>query len=225
MELQLATRPQRSAQALGQKQKVFANFFNLQFNSPDIKGIQKYHVKFTPEVPDNSGKLKKAILRKCRDAIKEKLQFHLFWGNCLFSYVQAEPFSLQAEEEAVNYAVEFIWVQTMEPTDKDHLGFLKIFFNTMMRCLRFECIGPKSFNPKAAKKLPEHNIQVWPGFDPRLIMKENGVMLNIDVCFKVLRNDSALTHLNKLKEEAERKGGDWLKNLQEDIQGLTVVTR
>jgi len=101
----------------------------------------------------------------------------------------------------------------MEPTDKDHLGFLKIFFNAMMRSLRFETIGPKSFNPQQAKKLPAHNIQVWPGFDPRLIMKEHGVMLNIDVCFKVLRNDSALTYLYKLKDEAEKKGGDWQKNL------------
>jgi len=87
MELQLATRPQRSAQAVGKSQKVFSNFFNLKFNSPDIKGIQKYHVKFTPEVPDNSGALKKAILRKIRDQIKEKTEFYIFWGNCLFSYV------------------------------------------------------------------------------------------------------------------------------------------
>jgi hypothetical protein len=221
----IATRPQRSAKALGKSQKVFSNYFNLKFNSPDIKGIQKYHLKFTPEVPDNSAALKKAIIRKVRDQIKEKLKFYIFWGSNIFSYYAVDPFTLQAEEEGVNYSAEFTWVQTMEATDKDHMGFLKIFFNSMMRSLRFETIGPKSFNPKNAKKLPAHNIAVWPGFDARLIMKEQGVLLNIDVAFKVLRNDSALTYLNKLKEDAERKGGDWQKSVQESVSGMTIVTR
>lgn len=29
----------------------------------------------------------------------------------------------------------------MEKTDRDHMNFLKIFFNSMMRSLRFEQIG------------------------------------------------------------------------------------
>jgi len=60
----------------------------------------------------------------------------------------------------------------MEKTDKDHLNFLKIFFNSMMRSLKFETIGQKSFNQANAHSLDAHNIKVWPGFDSRLIMKE-----------------------------------------------------
>jgi hypothetical protein len=60
----------------------------------------------------------------------------------------------------------------MEPTDKDHLNFLKIFFNSLMRSLKFETIGRKSFNSKKAHSLDAHKIKVWPGFDARLIMKE-----------------------------------------------------
>lgn len=225
MESAIATRPQRTGKSLARPAKVFSNFFSLKFKSPDIKGIQKYHVKFTPEIPDNSMKLKKTVLSKVRDQIKEKIDFYIFWGNCIFSYKSVDPFTLSAEEEGVTYAAEITWVQTMEPTDKDHMGFLKIFFNSMMRSLRFETIGPKSFNPKNAKKLPAHNISVWPGFDARLIMKEQGVLLNIDVAFKVLRNDSALGYINKLKEDAERKGGDWQKTVQETVAGMTIVTR
>jgi aubergine-like protein len=225
VESAIATRPQRASQALGVPVKVFSNYFNLKFKSPDIKGIQKYHLKFTPEIPDNSLQLKKTLLRKVRDQVKEKLAFYIFWGNCIFSYKAVDPLTLNAEEEGVNYAIEITWVQTMEATDKDHMGFLKIFFNSMMRSLRFETIGPKSFNPKNAKKLPAHNIAVWPGFDARLIMKEQGVLLNIDVAFKVLRNDSALGYLNKLKEDAERRGGDWQKSVQDTVAGMTVVTR
>ena len=73
----------------------------------------------------------------------------------------------------------------MEATDKDHMNFLKIFFNSMMRSLRFETIGPKSFNPKKAHSLDAYNVKVWPGFDARMIMKERGALLNVEVAFKV----------------------------------------
>jgi hypothetical protein len=48
--------------------------------------------------------------------------------------------------------------------------------------------------------LPAHNIRVWPGFDSRLIMKESGVLLNIDVCFKVVRTDTCLQYMTDLRK-------------------------
>jgi hypothetical protein len=113
----------------------------------------------------------------------------------------------------------------MEPTDKDHLNFLKIFFNSLMRGLRFETIGRKSFNSAKAHSLDAHKIKVWPGFDARLIMKESGVLLNIDVCFKVVRQDTVLAYMNELRTRIEQKGGDWKEELQEALKGTTVVTR
>ena len=50
-----------------------------------------------------------------------------------------------------------------------------------------------------------HNIKVWPGFDSRLTMKETGVLLNIDVCFKVVRTDNCLNYLNDLRDKAEQR--------------------
>ena len=89
------------------------------------------------------------------------------------------------------------------------MNFLKVFFNSMMRGLKFETIGRKSFNSAKAHCLQAHKIKVWPGFDARLIMKEGGVLLNIDVCFKVVRQDTALDYLNELRTKFESRGGDW----------------
>lgn len=91
----------------------------------------------------------------------------------------------------------------MEKTDRDHMNFLKIFFNSMMRSLKFETIGQKSFNQANAHSIDAHNIKVWPGFDARLIMKEHGALLNIDVAFKVVRTDSVLNYMNDLRDKAE----------------------
>jgi len=113
----------------------------------------------------------------------------------------------------------------MEPTDRDHLNFLKIFFNSLMRGLRFETIGRKSFNSAKAHCLDAHKIKVWPGFDARLIMKEQGVLLNIDVCFKVVRQDTVLDYIRELRSKLEQRGGDWQEELKEQLKGTTVVTR
>jgi len=115
----------------------------------------------------------------------------------------------------------------MEATDRDHLTFLKIFFNSMMRSLRFETIGPKSFNSARAQSLAAHNIKVWPGFDARMIMKERGALLNVDVAFKVVRTDSVLNYMSELREKASRGrgGGDWQEAVQQGLTGATVVTR
>ena len=96
----------------------------------------------------------------------------------------------------------------MEKTDRDHMNFLKIFFNSMMRSLKFETIGQKSFNSANAHKIAAHNLSVWPGFDSRLTMKESGVLLNIDVCFKVIRTDTALASMGEIRRKAEERGGD-----------------
>jgi aubergine-like protein len=119
------------------------------------------------------------------------------------------------------------WFDLLNPLDRDHLVFLKIFFNSMMRGLRFETIGPKSFNSAKAHSLDAHNIKVWPGFDARILMKEAGALLNVDVAFKVVRTDSVLNYISELREKAEsgRGGGDWKEAIETALVGATVVTK
>lgn len=189
---------------------MFSNYFQIEFDQPSIQGVNKYTCKFEPELPENSRKMRTAIVKTVKDKIKEKLDFFIEYGNCIYSLqkVQDVP-KYETEYESVKYTIYIDWVQLMEPTDKDHLNFLKIFFNTMMRGLRFETIGRKSFNSAKAHSLAAHKIKVWPGFDARLIMKEQGVLLNIEVCFKVVRQDTVLDYLKELRGKLEQRGGDW----------------
>ena len=41
---------------------------------------------------------------------------------------------------------------------------------------------------------------MWPGFDARVIMKEKGALLNVDVAFKVIRTESVLEYMNNLRD-------------------------
>jgi hypothetical protein len=203
-------RPQRDPKAAGKQLKLFSNYFQIEFDQKDIQGVNKYTVKFEPEIPDNSKDLRKKVLKTVRDKIKEKLEFFIDWGLCIFSLRKcAELPVMEGVHDEVAYKVTVEWVQIMEHTDRDHLTFLKIFFNSMMRGLKFEQIGPKSFNPACAHSLDAHNVKVWPGFDARLLMKERGALLNVDVAFRVVRSDTALNYISQLRDKAQEKGGDW----------------
>jgi len=132
-------KPARDPKATGKALKLYSNYFKIEFDEKDIKGVNKYTVKFEPEIPDNSKAMRKAVLKLVRDKVKEKLDFFIDWGLCLYSLRKvAELPEYEAEHEGTKYKVKIEWVQMMEATDRDHLQFLKIFFNSMMRGLKFE---------------------------------------------------------------------------------------
>lgn len=83
--------------------------------------------------------MRNAVLKKVKDKIKEKLEFYIDWGTNLYSLRKVADLPLMtSEHDGTTYKVMIEWVQLMESTDKDHLNFLKIFFNSMMRSLKFE---------------------------------------------------------------------------------------
>jgi len=132
-------RPARDAKASGKALKLYSNYFQIDFDQENIQGVNKYTVKFDPEIPDNSKQLRKDVLKSVRDKIKEKLEFYIDWGTCVYSLRKAADLPVfDAEFESTKYKVTIEWVQIMESTDRDHMNFLKIFFNSMMRGLKFE---------------------------------------------------------------------------------------
>jgi hypothetical protein len=61
--------------------------------------------------------------------------------------------------------------------------------------------------------------------DARMIMKEKGALLNVDVAFRCVRTDSLLDYMNQVRDKAEQKGKDWQEALKDAIENSTVVTR
>ena len=104
-------KPARGNGAQGKQLKLYSNYFQIDFDSADIKGINKYTCKIEPEVPDNSKKVRKDILKKCRDKIKEKLEFYIDWGLCVYSLRKVADLPVyEAEYEGTKYKVTLEWV-------------------------------------------------------------------------------------------------------------------
>merc|ERR1711959_223805 len=78
-------KPARDPKAPGRQLKMFSNYFQIEFDQKEIKGVNKYTCKFEPEIPDNAKDMRKQVLRGVRDKVKEKLEFFIDWGTCIYS--------------------------------------------------------------------------------------------------------------------------------------------
>ena len=58
--------------------------------------------------------------------------------------------------DEVEYQIDISWVQCIAEADNDMLVFLKVFFNSMLKKIRFKQIGRNHFNPSQATQIPHH---------------------------------------------------------------------
>ena len=124
-------------------------------------------------------------------------------GGCLYSLENSQEIPNQITEyDGVSYTIEISWVQHIGEADNDRLIFYKIFFNSLLKKIRYKQIGRNFFNPNQSKTLSQYNIEVWPGFSSSLQMLEKGVLLNVDICHKVIRTDTVLDLINDIKNRS-----------------------
>eukprot|EP00347_Sterkiella_histriomuscorum_P022394 403330644 len=222
MELQLAKRPSQSSLAVGKKVNLMTNYYRFNFTNPKKNQIFKYAVKFSPELPDNSNKVRSKIVNKIRKDLHEYLGFFIFMGGCVYSLENCQDIpQFKSEFEEQPYVLDFIWVQHIGETDNDKLIFYKIFFNSLLKKIRYKQIGRNFFNPNQSKVLAQYNLEIWPGFASSLQMLQNGILLNMDICHKVIRTDTVLDFINDIKNKAR---GDPREEIKKALQGTTVMT-
>jgi hypothetical protein len=113
--------------------------------------VFKYTVKFDPEIPDNSARMRKKLIGINRAILKEKyLSFFIFLGGtCIYSLENCPDIpELEAEVDGVTYKIQIEWVQCITMKDSgDMTAFLKTFFNSLLRHIKFKQIGRSYFNP------------------------------------------------------------------------------
>jgi hypothetical protein len=104
-------KPTRTPKSEGKALKLYSNYFSIDFSEKETLGVNKYTVKFEPEIPDNARAMRKEVLKLCRDKIKEELEFYIDWGLCVFSLKKvAELPVYEAEHEGQKYTVKIDWV-------------------------------------------------------------------------------------------------------------------
>lgn len=95
------------------KVHLLANYYAFKFTNPQRNNVFKYTVKFEPELPDNSDRMRKKLVNTNRAIIKEKyLGFFIYLGaTCIYSLENCPQIpQLSAEIDSVEYKINIEWV-------------------------------------------------------------------------------------------------------------------
>lgn len=75
---------------------------------------------------------------------------------------------------------------------RDCMHLYNVLFNRIFNRLNYTRIGKKNFDPSLPKLIPQHKLEVWPGYVNAVEEQEGGIMLCLDVSHRVLCQQTVL---------------------------------
>ena len=199
--------------------KVKSNYFQFNCNTT----IFKYKVVTVPQVPLTQVGLLNKILSKLADKLFNILNPYQPINFTIYSPTQSDGATLTTIHENINYTINLIPSGILEVSEKEResLAFMGRFFKILQSNLKLKQVGRKYFDDKIPEDFQQWKLTVWPGFQTSLNQYKNHILLNVDSCFKVLRQTTMYEHI---KELMVRFRGNQ-ERIKEETIGMIVMTR
>jgi len=217
-----ATRPEHITDKRGTSGTsidVISNFVVLR-NRPDC-AIFQYNVSYSPQV--DSRRRRVGMLAE-QEALVGKVR--AFDGMILYL-----PHRLPQDVTTVLTTTDNGQTQvtmTITLTNEVHanspvcLQLFNILFRRILSKLEMKQIGRHYYSPKMPVKVPQHKLELWPGFITSILQYERNVMLCADISHKILRTDTVWDFLNELYTRAR---GNFHDLATRNLVGEIVLTR
>ncbi|XP_059049511.1 piwi-like protein Siwi isoform X2 [Achroia grisella] len=216
----LRTRPttvQSKKGSTGTPLDLLANYFTVQ-TTPQWS-LYQYHVDVSPE--EDSTVVRKGLLR----VHQKTLGGYLFDGMVLYTVkkLHPDPLELYSDRKTDGERMRILIKLTcaVSPGDYHYIQIFNIIIRKCYNLLQLQLVGRDFFDPIAKIDIPEHKLQIWPGYKTTINQYEDRLLMVTEITHKVLRMDTVLQMLN---EYAATKGNYFKKNFLEDIVGKIVMT-
>lgn len=197
--------------------KMVANYIRIYSDAET--GIFEYEVRFNPAVDSNKIRFKllhqhSEVLgtTKTFDGVQLYLPHKLPENETILT-------SLRPGDD-VEIAVKIIYKRKKKLSEC--VQFYNILFDKIMNILNYIRIGRKKFDPSAPKMIPQHKLEIWPGYVTAVDEYEDGVMLCCDVSHRVLLQTTVLEHF---KECYVADASNFKNNASASLLGSIVLTR
>jgi chemotaxis protein histidine kinase CheA len=205
----LPSRPQRTA--LNTPVKLLVNHFPFQCH---LSKVYQYHVDVTPDL--DRRKLKQSLLNRIQE-----LGCYVFDGKMLFSQKKLGDFSTTVKDSrGFEFTVKLLLTRELEEKDIP-LQFYNILFRQVLIGLKLRAIGRHNYDPSRPIKIPEHRLELWPGYITSINPTESGVTLIADLSHKIIRTDTVydflMDQMRKFKQNRAQVNGS--------LVGQVVLTR
>ena len=183
--------------------------------------IHKYSVTIDPEIPESNCVLKRKVIDIARPNIQIQLNSYLIYYNSIFSRTNTlNSLLLQVTCDEILYNLKINHVAELHPFDNEHIHFMKVLLNSLLKNLKFQRIGQKYFNPKKANSVENWPLKIWPGFSASLYGTNTSSILKIDLCSKVANTSTVLSFIQELK----MKGVPSNDSINQLLKGRVIYT-
>lgn len=152
-------------------------------------GVFEYEVRFTPLVDNMQFRYK--YLLQHRELIGNTRTFDgviLFLPRRLPDKTTKLVSKSIADESEIN--VEIIFKRQKQLGDCMQL--FNILFEKVFKVLDYLRVGRKMFDPTAPLLVPQHKLELWPGYVKSVEELEGGLMLTLDVSHRVISTRTVL---------------------------------
>ncbi|XP_034240768.1 piwi-like protein Ago3 isoform X2 [Thrips palmi] len=197
--------------------KASANFVRL--GCEPGKGFFEYEVRFNPEC--DSKQICFRILNSVSDAFGRVKNFD---GVVLYLPIklpeQTTLIKAKHPVDGSDVTVKIMYKKTRRMGECTH--FYNVLLSKIFRVLNFTRMGRQHYNPSASSTIPQHKLEIWPGYVTAIEEYEGGIMLNINASHRVLRQ---MTCYDVIKEALGRSRDNWQSVVTKDLIGACVLTR
>lgn len=201
----------------GERIPATANYVRLAVQ-PD-KGVFEYEVRFTPTL--DSKIIRSKILNSHSESIGRCKTFD---GVTLYLPMKLpeEVTTLTSNHPVDNSPVTTKIIFKRKKNLHECVHLYNVLFKRIMGILELARIGRDTFDPHAARVIPQHKLEVWPGYVTAVDEYEGGIQLCCDTSHRVLRTQ---TVLDVIAEISSRNPAAFKDHIMKTVIGASVLTR
>ncbi|XP_066589272.1 piwi-like protein Ago3 [Prorops nasuta] len=201
----------------GTKVPLSANYINLSIQPG--KGIFVYEIKYSPEI--DSIALRRKLLYQHTSLIGQTKTFDGTLLHLPFK-LNEQKVVLKSEHPADQSTVNLTVIFKKEQKMHENIVFFNILVKRILKALCLVPIGRDSYNPKCATPIPQHNMEIWPGYVTAVNEHEGGLKLCLEAKHRVLHTNTVYTVMREITNKKPHMYKDAIVN---QITGTSVITR
>nr|NP_001107667.1 seali [Strongylocentrotus purpuratus]ABY58155.1 seali [Strongylocentrotus purpuratus] len=202
----------------GREVKAASNYIRIKCVN---KAVWQYAVSFDPPIES-----KKIRLRMVFDHSDVIGKVRAFDGAVLF-LPHKLPQKVTLFESVRLFDQETITIKIIlgkEINPQECTQIYNIIFRKVMKILQMKQVGRHFYNPTTPSIVPQHKLEIWPGYITAISQYEGGLMLHADVSHKVLCNESVLESMQAIYQRIPNNIR-FREECVRQIVGTVVLTR
>ena len=211
-----STDARTSTGTAGTPAKMNSNYIRVKTIS---QGVYHYMVTFSPDIDSKNMRYK--LLNIHREVIGETRAFD---GTTLYApkIITESKIELESVRPTDGVPIKVKIEKIRQLQAKDSLQLFNVIFRRVMRQLQLRQVGRHYYDPLHPIIIPQHKLELWPGYITSIHAYEDQLLLMLDVSHKLLRTDSALDFLY---DTYHTQTQNFQEQAMKQLVGMVVLTR